>query len=142
MVECEFFEGALSERINKNATAIPEQMIGATAVFEGTVRADKIDNKKVVCIDFSTQKEIAHSIAIGLLKASKEKFMLNSATIYHSIGKVEVGQICFRVEVKAAHRKETFQALPEIVDEFKANVPIFGKEIFEDYTYAWKQNRK
>ena len=141
MVECNFIEGAISERKIEHSDTSTEEVVGATAIFEGTVRADTIDGKNVIAIDFSTQKEIAQAIAFDILIAKLEKFSLVEAKIYHSIGRVMTGEKCFRVEAYSAHRKEVFLALPEIVNEFKANVPVFGKEILEDNTYVWKQNR-
>jgi molybdopterin synthase catalytic subunit len=61
--------------------------------------------------------------------------------IYHSIGKVKAGEICIFVFVSAAHRTTVFNALQEVVNEIKANVPIFGKELFEDETHQWKENK-
>jgi len=34
-----------------------------------------------------------------------------------------------------------FEALPIIVNEIKAKLPIFGKEIFDDQTHQWKINQ-
>ena len=61
--------------------------------------------------------------------------------IYHSIGLVETGRISFFVFVSSAHRTEVFEALPKLVNRIKEKLPIFGKEIFEDQTYKWKENK-
>ena len=60
--------------------------------------------------------------------------------IYHSIGKVKAGEICFFVFVSSSHRSPVFQSLEKIVNEIKDRLPIFGKEIFDDKTYQWKVN--
>ena len=60
--------------------------------------------------------------------------------IYHSLGKVQVGEICFFVFVSSRRRKEVYEATEYIVNSVKENVPIFGKEIFEDQTHQWKVN--
>jgi molybdopterin synthase catalytic subunit len=60
--------------------------------------------------------------------------------IYHSIGKVKAGEICLFVFVSSKHRKDAFDACRDIVEQIKANVPIFGKEIFDDETFVWKEN--
>jgi molybdopterin synthase catalytic subunit len=60
--------------------------------------------------------------------------------IYHSIGTVNVGEICLFVFVSSPHRTTVFDALEFIVEEIKANVPVFGKEIFEDNSHQWKVN--
>jgi len=60
--------------------------------------------------------------------------------IYHSSGTVKSGEICLFVFVSSPRRKEVFKALEYIVEEIKAKVPVYGKEIFEDSTHQWKVN--
>jgi molybdopterin synthase catalytic subunit len=60
--------------------------------------------------------------------------------IYHSKGVVKIGEICLFVFVSAPHRKVVFKALEFIVEEIKVQVPIFGKELFEDDSHQWKIN--
>lgn len=137
MTDCKFISGeipSLTENANRDL------QIGATAIFEGTVRADNVNGKKVVGIEFSTHEDIAYETASLLLKKHTIKHNILGANIYHRIDFVEAGAVCFKVTVYASHRKEAFAALPEIVDDFKASVPIFGKEIYDDNSYDWKQN--
>jgi molybdopterin synthase catalytic subunit len=61
--------------------------------------------------------------------------------IYHSLGRVEVGEICLFVFVSAPRRKTTYVALEFLVEEIKEKVAIFGKEIVEDESYSWKKNQ-
>jgi molybdopterin synthase catalytic subunit len=42
--------------------------------------------------------------------------------------------------VSAPRRKVVYEALHFLVEEIKASVPIFGKEILEDDSYTWKTN--
>ena len=44
------------------------------------------------------------------------------------------------VFVSSPRRKEVFKAIEFVVEEIKANVPVFGKEIFEDASHQWKIN--
>ena len=61
--------------------------------------------------------------------------------IYHSHGQVKAGEICFFVLVSSAHRDPVFDSLSELVNDIKAKLPIFGKELFEDQTHQWKVNQ-
>jgi len=56
------------------------------------------------------------------------------------LGTVNAGEICLFVFVSSPHRKIVFESLEYIVEEIKANVPVFGKEIFEDDSHQWKVN--
>ena len=61
--------------------------------------------------------------------------------IYHSLGKVSTGEICLFVFTSSAHRKEAMDACRYLVEEIKVKVPVIGKEIFEDNSHVWKENK-
>jgi molybdopterin synthase catalytic subunit len=60
--------------------------------------------------------------------------------IYHSLGRVNKGEICLFAFVSSKHRKEVMRAIEYLVEEIKAKAPVFGKEMFEDATHVWKEN--
>ena len=70
-----------------------------------------------------------------------QKFDLTCMHIYHSLGIVNLGEICFFVFVSAAHRPQVYEATEYIVNKVKEDVPIFGKELFETGAYQWKKNK-
>ena len=129
------------EKIKKSIAAHqPKTEIGAHSIFLGQVREDEIDGKKVAAIEYSGQHEMINSIAHEIKESLFEQFDITCAHVYHSMGRVAVGEICFFVFVSSGHRKAVFEALPYFVDELKAKLPVFGKELFEDNTYQWKVN--
>ena len=137
-----FKEGAISSEFI--ATSIEKHQsktsIGAHNIFLGQVRADTIYNKTVSAIEYTAYEEMAIAKFHEIREAAFNKFDLNCMHIYHSLGKVNVGEICMFVFVSSPRRKEVFKAIEYIVEEIKANVPVFGKEIFEDETHQWKVN--
>ena len=115
--------------------------IGAHTIFLGQVRADVIEEQTVSAIEFSCYEEMADPILYTIREETFQKFDLSCMHIYHSLGKVNVGEICFFVFVSAAHRPQVYEATEYIVDRIKNEVPIFGKEIFETGAYQWKMNK-
>lgn len=115
--------------------------IGAHNIFLGQVRADKIEGKTVKAIEYTAYEEMANAKFHQIREAAFEKFELTCMHIYHSLGLVNSGEICLFVFVSSPRRKNVFDALEYIVEEIKARVPVFGKEIFEDSTHQWKVNR-
>jgi len=115
-------------------------VIGAHNIFLGQVRADEIDGKTVAAIDYSAYEEMAEAAIHDIRESAFEKYNLTCMHIYHSLGRVKAGEICLFVFVSSPRRKEVFKAIEFLVEEIKANVPIFGKEIFEDETHVWKKN--
>ena len=138
-----FVEGAISPE--KIATSIAHHQvktnIGAHDIFLGQVRADNIEGKVVKAIDYSAYEEMAEQEFYNIREAAFEKFDLTCMHIYHSLGRVEAGEICLFVFTSSAHRKEAMDACRYLVEEIKAKVPVFGKEVFEDESHVWKVNK-
>ncbi|MHA7129821.1 molybdenum cofactor biosynthesis protein MoaE [Algoriphagus namhaensis] len=137
-----FVQGPITpEKIAKSIAAHQSKTgIGAHDIFLGQVRADEVVGKKVKAIEFTAQEEMANAVCHEIREATFEKFDLSCMHIYHSLGRVEAGELCIFVFVSSGHRQQVFEALPHLVNEIKARVPIFGKEIFEDETHQWKEN--
>ncbi|WP_378176344.1 molybdenum cofactor biosynthesis protein MoaE [Aquimarina sp. SS2-1] len=138
-----FIEGPISpafiaNSIEKHQT---KTTIGAHDIFLGQVRADEIDGKIVQAIDYSAYQEMAENKFHEIREATFSKYDLTCMHIYHSLGKVKAGEICLFVFVSAPHRKVAFEALEYLVEEIKKEVPVFGKEVFEDETHVWKVNK-
>lgn len=138
-----FVQGPITPE--KIATSIAHHQvktnIGGHNIFLGQVRADEIDGKTVRAIDYSTYEDMANQVMHDIREAAFSKFNLTCMHIYHSLGEVKAGEICLFVFTSSAHRKECFAATRFIVEEIKANAPIFGKEVFEDETHVWKENK-
>jgi len=137
-----FIEGTFPERFIEAAVSAAKAETGAQAFFVGRVRPDRKGDVTVTYIEFTAQKEIAGITVIEIINESKEKFGIQSAEVWHSLGKVSTGKACFFVVVNGAHRKECFLALEYIVNEVKGRCPIFGKEIMSNGTQVWKENQK
>ena len=137
-----FIQGAIASEFIGNSIAKHQTKtsIGAHNIFLGQVRADIIDCKTVSAIEYTAYEDMANAKFNDIREAAFEKFELTCLHIYHSLGMVKAGEICLFVFVSSPRRKIVFEALDFIVEEIKANVPVFGKEIFEDETHQWKVN--
>ncbi|NNK82698.1 MAG: molybdenum cofactor biosynthesis protein MoaE [Flavobacteriaceae bacterium] len=137
-----FREGAISSEFIANSITKHQikTSIGAHNIFLGQVRSDKIDGKTIKAIEYTAYNEMANQKFHDIREATFEKFNLTCMHIYHSIGTVNVGEICLFVFVSSPRRKEVFKALEYVVEEIKAHVPVFGKELFDDNTHQWKVN--
>lgn len=128
----------IAESITKHTV---KTAIGGHSIFLGQIRGDLIDDKKVEAIDFTTYHEMALEKAGEIREDIITKYGLTCAHIYHSLGKIKVGEICLFVFTSAPHRKEAIRACDEMVDRIKKEVPLWGKEIWEDDTHTWKENK-
>lgn len=132
-ISAEFIARSIVKHQSKN-------QIGAHNIFLGQVRADVVDEKTVKAIEYTAYEEMANRKFHEIREAAFEKFDLTCMHIYHSLGLVKAGEICLFVFVSSPRRKTIFEALEFVVEEIKAKVPVFGKEIFEDSTHQWKVN--
>ena len=137
-----FIKGAISSQFIGDSIAKHQTKtsIGAHNIFLGQVRADEVNNKRVSAIEYTAYEDMANAKFHEIREAAFEKFELTCMHIYHSLGTVNAGEICLFVFVSSPHRKAVFEALEFIVEEIKAHVPVFGKEIFEDNSHQWKVN--
>lgn len=138
-----FVQGAIgsafiAESIAKHST---KTGIGAHSLFLGQIRADEKDGKKVKAIEFTAYEEMAEKEFHVIREAAFAKYSLSCMHIYHSLGVIKTGEINLFVFVSSKHRDQAIAACAEIVEEIKKNVPVFGKEIYEDETFTWKENR-
>jgi len=137
-----FHEGAITpEMIAKSiANHSKKKNIGAHQIFLGQVREDEKNGKKVAGIQYFVYQEMAQKEMAKIRLEVLLKHKLTCAHILHSQGIVKTGEICFFVFVSSPHRNAAFEACAEMVNRVKKEVPVFGKEIFEDETHQWKAN--
>jgi molybdopterin synthase catalytic subunit len=137
-----FIDGPITPEFIANSIAkhSTKTNIGAHDIFLGQVRNDLIENKTVVAINYEAYQEMANELFHEIREAAFAKFDLVCMHIYHSLGVVKAGEICLFVFVSSKHRKEAFEACQDIVEQIKAKSPIWGKEIFEDDSFVWKEN--
>ncbi|MES1215330.1 MAG: molybdenum cofactor biosynthesis protein MoaE [Bacteroidota bacterium] len=137
-----FVQGAISpsfiaDSIQKHNT---KTEIGGHSIFLGQVRADIIDEKKILAIEYTAYEEMALEKMFTIREDIFSKYPLSCMHVYHSLGKITAGEICFFVFTSSAHRKAAIEACTETVERIKAELPIWGKELFADETYQWKEN--
>lgn len=130
--------GFIAESIQKHST---RQDIGGHSIFLGQVRADQIDGKKVAAIEYTTYEEMALEKMHEIREAIFSKYTLTCAHVYHSLGAVQAGEISLFVFTSSAHRKPAIDACTEMVERIKAELPVWGKEIFDNEAYQWKENK-
>lgn len=127
----------IADSIQKHSTKTD---IGGHSIFLGQVRADRIDNKKVRAIEYTAYEDLVLESMHAIREQIFQKYELTCMHVYHSLGNVHAGEICLFVFTSSPHRKAAIEACSETVERIKAELPIWGKELFEDETYQWKEN--
>ena len=137
-----FIQGAITadligDSIQKHSS---KSDIGAHNIFLGQIRKDMVGDQEVCAIEYTSYE----TMAINKMQEIKEemfaKYNLICIHVLHSLGKIHVGEICLFVFASSKHRKMANDACQEIVERIKNELPIWGREIFLDGNYKWKEN--
>ncbi|CAC5380807.1 MOCS2B [Mytilus coruscus] len=107
------------EKITSNVTS---PSCGAVSVFIGTTR-DNFDGKRFV----------------NRLETNGKWKKL---AMEHRIGLVPVTEASIIIAISSPHRKESLDAVQYAIDTVKAIVPVWKKEIYEDESSQWKENKE
>ena len=105
---------------------------GAVVVFDGVVRDDEIDR-----MELEAYEPVARELMAGIARKGSEQYGLLSVAIVHRVGSLGLGENILLVVVGAGHRKEAFAGSIAIIDEVKAQVPIWKKEHLRHGGTAW-----
>ena len=103
---------------------------GAVVSFSGVTR-------DVAQLDYEAYVEMAERKLAQIVEAAIERHGLCAAAAEHRIGVVPLSEPSVTVAVSAPHRGEAFAGAREIIDEIKAQAPIWKKEEGE-----WKAGNK
>ena len=104
---------------------------GAVNIFIGNVRSTA-HNKKVRWLEYEAYESMAVAEIRKIIDDASHRWGLLGVAVSHRVGTLKPGETAVAVAVSAPHRKESFEACEFIIDELKAKVPIWKKEVFED----------
>mmetsp|Transcript_22962 Transcript_22962/g.46508 ORF Transcript_22962/g.46508 Transcript_22962/m.46508 type:complete len:169 (-) Transcript_22962:112-618(-) len=116
---------------------------GAVATFSGTTR-DNFEGRMVVRLEYEAYEPMAlkemQRLAQEVLDGSCGAGVRRVA-FAHRLGVVPLAEASVVIAVAGEHRKEAFDACIFLIDEIKARVPIWKKEVYDDGS-TWKANKE
>lgn len=135
-----FIEGPVTPAFIADAIAKHSHKtnIGAHSIFLGQVRNDVIDGREVQAIDYSAYTDMANERMHHIREEVFAAFPLTCMHTYHSLGPVRAGEISLFVFTSSAHRRAAIDACNLLVERIKNELPVWGKECFEE-GYVWKK---
>ena len=133
----------LSEKLDSLGSLVTQlkrtsDEIGGIAVFVGAVRGTHGD-ERVLRLEYEAHETLAPRAIEKIIGDSKAKHGIIDAIVEHKVGPASVGEDVMYVLVSSKHRKEAFDALEEMVDRIKNEVPIWKKEVTDKEAY-WVEN--
>uniref|UniRef100_A0A0D9YM61 Molybdopterin synthase catalytic subunit n=1 Tax=Oryza glumipatula TaxID=40148 RepID=A0A0D9YM61_9ORYZ len=113
---------------------------GAIATFEGTTR-DSFEGRRVVELRYEAYGAMARRRLAAILREARAAHSLRRLAVAHRLGTVPAGEASVFVAASAVHRADAMEACRYVIDEVKASVPIWKKEVYDDGE-VWKENRE
>lgn len=104
---------------------------GGICAFTGTVRATN-RGKVVTRLEYSAHPPLALREMQTIVDEAMTRWQLRDVVILHRVGVLDIGEIAVQIAVASAHRAECFEACRWTIDELKARVPIWKKEVTAD----------
>uniref|UniRef100_A0A7C9D1W3 Molybdopterin synthase catalytic subunit n=1 Tax=Opuntia streptacantha TaxID=393608 RepID=A0A7C9D1W3_OPUST len=117
---------------------VQDPACGAIATFSGTTR-DTFDGKTVVELRYEAYIPMAIRCIKSICSSARETWNLNLIAVAHRLGPVPVGEISIFIAVSSVHRVDALDACKYLIDEIKASVPIWKKEVYANGE-VWKEN--
>ena len=117
-----------------------QREIGAHSIFLGQVRADTLETGTVTAIEYTAYEDMALEKMHEIRESVFARYPLTCMHVYHSLGRVAVGEICLFVFTSSVRRNAAMDACAELVERIKNELPVWGREICEDGADRWKTN--
>jgi molybdopterin synthase catalytic subunit len=109
---------------------------GAVCSFLGTVR-EMTGDRRTASLDYEAYPDMALKKMGELEDEARRRWPIIEAALVHRVGHLDLGEISVVVAVSCPHRHQAFEACRWLIDELKAVVPIWKKELWADGTEEW-----
>ena len=123
--------------LQEHLDTVDDAAAGAVTTFVGRVRDHDPDAAgAVVALEYSS-----HPDAEATLRSIAENAASGtdaSVAVSHRIGRLGVGDAAVVIAVASSHRGEAFEVCRAVIEDIKANLPVWKRQIEADGTTAWK----
>jgi molybdopterin synthase catalytic subunit len=121
--------------LSAHEAAVADPRAGAVVSFQGVVR-DHDHGRAVTLLEYE-----GHPTAAAVLREVADEIATDPAVfavaVSHRIGVLQIGDLALVAAVSTAHRATAFAACARLVDEVKARLPIWKRQVFSDGTDEW-----
>ncbi|MFF5081959.1 molybdenum cofactor biosynthesis protein MoaE [Actinoplanes sp. CA-054009] len=115
--------------------AVTDVRAGAVVSFQGVVR-DHDHGRGVTLLEYE-----GHPSAAAVLREVAEEIAADpdvyAVAVSHRVGTLAIGDVALVASVSTAHRAAAFAACARLVDEAKARLPIWKRQVFTDGSDEW-----
>ncbi|MFD6137334.1 molybdenum cofactor biosynthesis protein MoaE [Isoptericola sp. NPDC060257] len=140
VLRADVVDSPLDPLVAQLSALVRDDACGAVASFSGYVR-DHDGGRGVLRLHYE-----AHPDAATVLRTVAERVARRTAAatgdrvrvaVVHRTGDLAIGDVAVVAAVAAGHRQAAFTAASDLVEELKAEVPIWKEQGFDDGTSEW-----
>jgi molybdopterin synthase catalytic subunit len=121
--------------VDEVLAAVADSSAGGTALFVGTVR-DEDHRRAVTGLGYTAHPQAEDRLRVVMEKVVAEHDVRAIAAV-HRVGDLAVGDLAVVVAAACPHRDQAFAACRMLIDDLKAEVPIWKHQVFADGGDEW-----
>ncbi|XP_015997854.2 molybdopterin synthase catalytic subunit isoform X1 [Rousettus aegyptiacus] len=127
--------------VDEVSQLVTSPLCGAISLFVGTTR-NNFEGKKVVSLEYEAYLPMAENEVRKIYGDIRQKWPVKHIAVFHRLGLVPVSEASIIIAVSSAHRAASLEAVSYAIDNLKAKVPIWKKEMYEESSSCWKRNKE
>jgi len=120
---------------------VTHESCGAISTFLGTTR-DNFEDKKVVRLEYEAYVPMAEAKMREIAEDAARRFGIYGVAMEHRLGLVPVKESSIIIAVSSPHRQAALEGCAFCINELKAKVPVWKKEVYDGEDPRWKENKE
>ncbi|KAG6441964.1 hypothetical protein O3G_MSEX002092 [Manduca sexta] len=126
--------------IDEITELVIDDKCGAVSLFVGTTR-DNFEGKKVLRLEYEAYEPMALKSMKAICEETRQKWpAVHNIAMYHRLGNVPSRESSVVIAVSSPHRRDSLDAVSHLIEQLKATVPIWKKEVYNEDPPLWKEN--
>lgn len=109
---------------------------GAVVLFTGTVREQNA-GRVVAGIEYRAYEAMAAAELGRIAQEASARHGVTTLLVEHRVGELAVGEVSVAIVAAHPHRHPALRAMEQVIEELKARVPIWKRELYLDGSREW-----
>ncbi len=122
--------------VDEALRAVSHPRAGAVAIFVGTVREHDEGREGVTLLDYSAHPDARARLA-EVAAPVADGHQVHGVYAVHRAGSLVVGDLAVVCAVSAEHRAEAFAGARRLIEDLKAQVPVWKRQQYADGDHSW-----
>jgi molybdenum cofactor synthesis domain-containing protein len=122
--------------VEAHAELVDDQAAGAVVTFGGVVR-NHDGGKSVETLFYEGHPSAGDVLSRVVAEVTSRRAGVRAVAVSHRLGALAIGDVALACAVAADHRAEAFATCAELVDEVKAQLPVWKHQHFADGSDEW-----